>query len=230
MKSILTTFLLLFAVSFAHAQEEATIPIIEVQGYSDRAIAPDEAIFTIMLQEKSMKVNEAVEVLNKKTESLAKELKRNRIKDYKLVADNYSVDLNRIYRKGVSRDSGYVARQTLRIITNSKNEDLQSIVESIQDAGDMSFNLHFQISEATRKSLDNTLLTEALQDAQDRSRLMAATLGLRSLSVHRVQVLGESRLAPRMKMAMSASADNAEMTINPDDQKITKRVLIKYTY
>ncbi|MDN3202682.1 SIMPL domain-containing protein [Algoriphagus sediminis] len=229
MKSILTSILFLFFVSMALAQEEASIPIIEVQGYSDRAIAPDEAIFTITLEEKSMRVNDAVDVLKQKTENLAKELKRNKIKDYKLVADNFSVDLNRVYRKGESRDSGYVARQTLRIITNSKNEDLQGIVESIQDAGDMSFNLHFQISENTRKSIDNALLTEALQDAQERSRLIATALGLRSLTVHKVQIVGQSAGGPRMMMAAAAS-DSPEMMINPDDQKISKRVLIKYTY
>ncbi|HAZ23700.1 MAG TPA: hypothetical protein DCY95_02720, partial [Algoriphagus sp.] len=72
-----------------------------------------------------------------------------------------SVDINRIYRSGVSRDSGYVARQTLRIVTGSKNEDLQKIAEAIQESGDMSFNLSFQVSETAQKSLENSLLTDA---------------------------------------------------------------------
>lgn len=163
MKSYLTLFLFLSLPLAVLAQQEAAIPLIEVQGYSERKLAPDEAVFTLLLQEKSMRVSEAVEILNQKTENLAKGLKKNKVKEYTLIADNYSVDINRVYRSGESRDSGYVARQNLRIVTGSKDEDLQRIVETIQNSGDMSFNLHFQISENTRKSLENTLLTEALQ-------------------------------------------------------------------
>jgi uncharacterized protein YggE len=98
------------------AQQIQQIPLIEVEGFAEKKIAPDEAIFSITLEEKAMKVNDAVNVLNKKTQNLADALKKGRIKDYKLVADNYSVDVNRIYRSGEAKDSGYVARQTLRVI------------------------------------------------------------------------------------------------------------------
>ena len=229
MRHLLTIVFFIGSMPFLLAQEESNIPIIEVQGYSDRAVMPDEAVFTISLEEKFMKVDDAVNALNRKSERLAKEIKSNRVKGYRLIADNYSVDLNRIYRKGQARDSGYVARQTLKIITNSKNKDLQTIVESIQNAGDMSFNLHFRISENTRKSLDNTLLAEALRDAQEKGRLIANTLALRTLSIHRVKILEGYQSSPRMMKAEYA-LDNSDVLINPNDQKISKKVLVKFTY
>lgn len=211
------------------AQDDFTVPLIEVEGFAERKVAPDEAVFSIRLEEKAMKVGDAVEVLNSKTQNLAKALEKAKIKDYKLVADNYSVNINRIYRSGYARDSGYVASQNLMITTSSKNEDLQKIVESIQNSGDMSFNLNFRVSEVTQKSLENDLLTEALKNAESRAKLVAETLGIKSIRVHRVSL---SSAQPVYKMElMSARADtSSQPVISPDDQSIQKTVIVKYTY
>ncbi|HCX75653.1 MAG TPA: hypothetical protein DHU93_09875, partial [Algoriphagus sp.] len=160
MKKIALTLLAAIFGFQVFAQQIQQVPLIEVEGFAERLISPDEAVFNIMLEEKGMKVSDATKILNNKTQRLADLLKKAKIKDYKLIADNYSVDINRIYRSGVSRDSGYVARQTLRIVTGSKNEDLQKIAEAIQESGDMSFNLSFQVSETAQKSLENSLLTD----------------------------------------------------------------------
>lgn len=212
------------------AQQVQQVPLIEVEGYAERKVNPDEAVFQIALQEKAMKVSEATNILNKKTQILADALKKAKIRDFKLVADNFSVNVNTVYRGGTSRDSGYVARQMLQIITSPTNDDLQKIVEAIQSAGDMSYELAFRISEETRKSLENTLLTEALKDAEARATLIGNTLALRGLRVFHVSM--EQNFRPvgfQMAMAKSAS-ESADMMIQPDDQTLSKRVYVKYTY
>ncbi len=233
MKNYLTILFAFLLMSPVLAQDDMSVPLIEVEGFSEKKVAPDEAAFQINLEEKAMKVTDAVSALNRKTQLLSDALQKAKIKDYKLIADNYSVDVNRIYRSGVQRDSGYVARQFLRIVTSSKNEDLQKIVESIQGAGDMSFNLQFQVSEATQKSLEDELLTAALKNAESKAFLIAQTLNIKSIRVHRVSLDAEpiNRPYPKMEM-MRTSADMSEAppTLNPDDQSIQKRVYVKYTY
>ncbi|UZD24145.1 SIMPL domain-containing protein [Algoriphagus halophytocola] len=231
MKNYLTLILAIAFFAPALAQDDMSVPLIEVEGYSERKIAPDEANFQINLEEKAMKVPDAVQVLNKKTERLAQALKKAKIQDYKLIADNYSVNVNRIYRSGSSKDSGYVARQTLRVVTSSKNEDLQKIVEAIQNAGDMSYNLSFQVSETTEKSLQDEMLREALKDAERKAKLISETLGIRSIQVHRVSLEAQPVTYPKMEM-MRAQADGAAAPpmLNPDDQRLQKRVVVKYTY
>lgn len=223
---------LVFALAFPlFAQQVQQIPLIEVEGYAEKKIAPDEAVFSVSLEEKALKVSDAVEVLNKKTQSLADALKKGRIKDYKLVADNYSVDVNRIYRSGTQKDSGYVARQSLRVVTSATNEDLQKIVDAIQGAGDMSYNLSFGVSEATRKSLENTLLTEALKDAEARANLIGTTLGLKALRVFNVTLEQNFNPQPLYRVnAKVAMAESADMLVETDEQSLTKRVFVKYTY
>lgn len=231
MKQILILFLALAMASPVFAQQIQQVPLIEVEGYAERKIAADEAVFSINLEEKAMKVPDVVNVLNKKTQSLAEALKKAGIKDYRLVADNYSVDVNRSYQNGISSDNGYVARQSLRIVTSATNEDLQKIVEAIQTSGDMSYNLHFGISEATRKSLEDALLTDALKDAEARALLIGNTLALRGLRVFSVTLEPNYRRQPMYGMnAKIAMDESADMLIETDAQTLTKRVYVKYTY
>jgi uncharacterized protein YggE len=229
MKRFLIFSLAMVMATSIFAQQVQQIPLIEVEGFAERKTAPDEAIFMISLEEKAMKVNDAVNVLNKKTQNLSDALKKGRIKDYKLVADNYAVDVNRIYRSGSQKDSGYVARQSLRIVTSATNEDLHKIADAIQGAGDISYNLSFGISEATRKSLENTLLTEALKDAEARANLIGSTLNLKGLRVFNVTLEQNFRPVP-MYNAKVAMAESADMLIETDEQSLTKRVFVKYTY
>jgi len=230
MKYLLTIALVFSFFMDSFSQENLSVPLIEVEGMSKRKIAPDEAVFSINLEEKSMKVKSAVDILNQKTKNLSEELKKAKIKDFKLIADNYSVDINRIYRGGVSRDSGYVARQRLKIVSISNNEDLQKIVEAIQDAGDMSFNLNFQVSELKRNSLEDEMLTEALKNAESRARLIAETLGIRSIVVHRVSLSAPQQIFPKMEMMRTSADASSNALISPDEQTIQRTVYVKYTY
>ena len=230
MKYLLTIALVFSFFMDSFSQENLSVPLIEVEGMSKRKIAPDEAVFSINLEEKSMKVKSAIDILNQKTENLSEELKKAKIKDFKLIADNYSVDINRIYRGGVSRDSGYVARQRLKIVSISNNEDLQKIVEAIQDAGDMSFNLNFQVSELKRNSLEDEMLTEALKNAESRARLIAETLGIRSIVVHRVSLSAPQQIFPKMEMMRTSADASSNALISPDEQTIQRTVYVKYTY
>jgi len=213
------------------AQQVQPLPLVEVEGYAERKVAPDEAVFSISLEEKKLKVNDAVSTLNKKTQTLADLLKKEKIRDYKLVADNYFVDVNRIYQSGSVKDSGYVARQNLRIVTSATNEDLQKIVDAIQKAGDMSYSLQFGVAEATRKSLENTLLTEALKDAEARAILIGSTLNLKGLKVFHVSMEPNYRPQPMYLMNAKAAMDEtSDMLVQTEDQTISKRVFVKYTY
>ncbi|WP_026945842.1 SIMPL domain-containing protein [Algoriphagus marincola] len=224
--SFFTSILILSAFS-ATAQQMENIPIIEVIGTASRSTAPDQATFNILLEEKAMNVPTATGVLNTKTKNLADALKKARIKDYKLVADNYSVNVNRVKRGNSLQDSGFVARQSLRVVTTSQNEDLQKISEAIQSAGDMSYQLRFELSEELQKSLENTLITEALRDAQSRARLIAETLGIASIRVHHVTFEQDLQKGIRM---MLGDSESSPMLIAPDNQDISKRVYVKYTY
>jgi uncharacterized protein YggE len=212
------------------AQETENLPLIVVEGYSERKLASDEAVFSIRLEQKALRVSDAVNTVNGKTTKLSESLRKAKIEDYKLIADNYAVDINRIYRDGYAKDSGYIASQNLRITTKSNNQDLQKIVETIQNSGDMSFNLIFQVSEQTRKSLEDTLLVEALKNAESRAALIAQTLGIKNIRVHKVTLNTEPIPFQTHNMMLRTTASDSQMLISPDQQTLEKRVYVQFTY
>ncbi|HAZ23699.1 MAG TPA: hypothetical protein DCY95_02715, partial [Algoriphagus sp.] len=82
MKKIALTLLAAIFGFQVFAQQIQQVPLIEVEGFAERLISPDEAVFNIMLEEKGMKVSDATKILNNKTQRLADLLKKAKIKDY----------------------------------------------------------------------------------------------------------------------------------------------------
>ena len=133
---------------FSFGQEASQIT---VEGNSEIKIMPDEALLRVSLTEKALKTSLATEGLNQKAEEVAKALKKSGVKDYELKADNYFVNINRVYSKGSSKDSGYVASQNLKVLVKDTGEDLVKIMEALHDNIDMGFQLSFQLSDSKRK-------------------------------------------------------------------------------
>jgi uncharacterized protein YggE len=115
-------------------------------------------------------------------------------------------------------------------VTKSTNQDLQKIVETIQNSGDMSFNLNFKVSENTLKSLEDTLLVEALKNAESRAQLIAQTLAIKNIRVNKVTLTADPIPFQNNMIMMRAATQDSEMLISPDQQIIQKRVYVHYTY
>ena len=107
---------------------------------------------------------------------------------------------------------------------------MQKIAEAIQESGDMSFNLSFQVSETAQKSLENSLLTDALRNAQSRALLIAETLGIRNISVYHVSVDSPPSPGPMFRIMADQASEQSQIKLAPDSQKINRRVYVKYTY
>ncbi len=231
MKRSILLAIALFSCTILLAQDNQ-VPLIEVIGKSEKSVQPDEAIFVINLMEKSMEVDDAVKMLNQKAENLSEGLKKSKIKNYKLVSDNYSVRLNRVYRSGQARDSGYVASQTIRITSANINEGLQKIANAIQESGDLAFNLGFQVSEKTRKSLEDDLLAEALKNAEKQAELIANTMGIKDIKIYNISLDPNplDNVVRPMMARMASDSGVQEMLIQTEGQKISKQVLVKYTF
>lgn len=222
------SFLILAAPLFGQ-ETHHTIPLISVEGFSERKIEPDETVFSMRLVEKALQVSDAVNALNLKANGLSESLRKSKIQNYSLIADNYSVDVHRKYLNGYSKDSGYQASQNLRILTGNKIEDFQKIIETIQKSGNISFNIIFQISESTKKSIEKELLIEALNDAQSKAKLIAETLGIKNIQVHHVSLNVENSFFQNTTMLRS-NVRESEMLVSPELQKLQKRVFVNFTY
>lgn len=233
MKNILAIVCLMIGIQMISFAQEATK--ISVEGNSEIKILPDEALINVSLKEKALKTALATEGLNQKAAEVTKALKKSGVKNYELKADNYFVNVNRIYTKGTSKDSGYVASQNLKILVKDTEQDLVKIMEALHDNIDMGFQLSFQLSDSKRKEYQEELLRRALLDAKSKAMSIANTLELGNIAVHQVIYgQGENTFQPKVyrNEAMMVSADNQRTapTIQPDEQTLSDQVKVIFTF
>jgi hypothetical protein len=207
---------------------------ISVEGKSEIKILPDEALIRVSLVAKAMKTEEATELLNKKAAAVTRGLKKSGVDTYALKADNYFVNVNRVYSKGTSRDSGYVASQTLNVLVKDTGEDLLEIIEVLHGSVDMGFQLQFQLSDIKRKEYKARLLQEAIMDARQKAAIIAESLELGELTVYEVSYGSGNSFQPKMyrSEAMRLNADNQRTapTIQPDEQTLNDQINVVFVF
>lgn len=231
MKKLLVLPLMLLALS-AFSQQ---IPLIEVEGNSEIGILPDEALIMVNLTQKAMKVADATNGLNRKTKQIQDALKKTGVTGYEFTVDNYYVNVNRVYTKGTSRDSGYVAYQNIKIKVKSVGKDLTSITETLHKTADMGFQVQFVLSDALRKSTESKLLEMALLNAREKADVIARTMNISSYKIHRISHTSSGNsFVPVMrqaKMEMMAMADmEPEPILVPEEQKLSDRVTVSFVF
>ena len=235
MKKLLLALPFLF-LTFAVFAQENNIPLIQVEGTSELSIMPDEALMFISLTEKAMKVADATNALNKKTKSIEDALKKTRVSGYTFTVDNYFVNVNRVYSRSTSRDSGYVAAQTIKVRVKISDQNLVKITEALHQTTDMTYNVQFQVSDALRKSSSTKLLELAIADAKSKADVIAKSLGVSKLLVHNVTYTTvNNNYMPVMRnsktmMTMDIKESYQEPTFSLDEQKLNDRVMVSFTF
>ncbi|AWW31687.1 SIMPL domain-containing protein [Echinicola strongylocentroti] len=219
-----------------NAQSKASEHHIAVTGKSEISIKPDEAIINVRLKNKAMKASDASAMLNKKTNEIEAQLKNSKVKDYELTTSNYTVNVNRIYTKGTSKDSGYVASQNLKVTLSNPLEDLVKVVEVLNKNEKIMFDVNFSISEKMAEKYEAQLLEEALHDAREKAELIASTMSLDHLSVASINYSSNTPITfPRpvqmqyMRVEKSMAADQ-EPSFSPEEQKLTDEVNVIFSF
>ncbi|AKP51887.1 SIMPL domain-containing protein [Cyclobacterium amurskyense] len=234
MKRIFAILVLIIGVQMVSFGQETSKIIVD--GKSEIKVLPDEALIRVSLTSKAMKTADATEDLNKKAAAVTKALKQSGVKNYELKADNYFVNVNRVYTKGTSKDSGYVANQTLRVLVkDNTGEDLAKIMEALHTNVDMGFQFEFQLSDKKKKEYQEELLMLAIRDAKSKAELIVNSLELGDIAVHQV-IYGEATNSyqPKMyrseSMRVSADIQRTPPTIELDEQILSDQVKVIFTF
>ncbi|GGF17411.1 SIMPL domain-containing protein [Echinicola rosea] len=235
-KTLLIIAVIWAGITTANAQTKSEKQHIAVTGKSEISIKPDEALINVRLEHKAMKASDASAMLNKKTGIIEKQLKSSKAKGYKLTTSNYNVTVNRVYTKGTSKDSGYVASQNLKITLPNPQDDLVKVVELLNENEEIMFDVNFSISEKMKKAYEEQLLEQALQDAREKADLIAKTMSLQGLSVTSINYTSNTPITmPRpsqmqyMRMDKSMAAEAAP-SFSPEEQKLTDEVQVIFSF
>lgn len=233
-KAVLLIFTIITSLGAIQAQSNVPQHTIEVEGNSEIMIVPDEGVIHITVQKKAMTVAEATKTLNADTKKIIDAFRKSGL-DYELTANNYYVNVNRIYEKGTSRDSGYVASQNLKATIKDIEKELPNAVELVNTSGDHSVNVNFSISKEMEKSYKAQLLELALKDAQQKAHMIAEVMDLKNVKTQKIQYVS-SQVIPRtymMKtnvMAFDAMESREAPSFQPEEQTISDRILVTFIF
>ncbi|GAB3664001.1 hypothetical protein GCM10028791_39550 [Echinicola sediminis] len=219
----------------AQAQNNITPHTIQVTGKSEILITPDEATVAILVQTKALKASDASAMLNKKSHELEQLVKKSRLTNFKLSTSNYNVSINRIYQKGSSKDSGYVASQNLKITLNNPQKDLVQLIEQLNKNEEITYHVAFQVSDEMQAAYEKQLLTEALNDAHEKAALIAETMELEKIKVYTINYTSTQGGFPRpMQMeymrAQKSMADAPSPVFSPEEQTLSDEVQVTFVF
>ncbi|WP_200976128.1 SIMPL domain-containing protein [Echinicola sp. 20G] len=208
---------------------------IQVTGKSEISIIPDEAIVMVNIQKKSLKASDASAMLNKKIKEVENLVKKSDIKDYKITTENYRVNINRIYRDGSAKDSGYIASQTVKIKLENPKNDIVKLVENLNNIEEIMYDVSFSISDEMTKTYEKELLKSALLDAKEKALQISETMELGELKVHNINYSSSQSNYPRpvqmeYMRAQKNMSDGASPTFTPEEQKLSDEVHVTFKF
>lgn len=229
------TLLLIFtSVLFFNIAFSQNLHTIEVEGNSEMLIVPDEGVINITVQKKAMTVAEATKVLNADSKTLIDAFKKSSL-NYELTANAYYVNVNRVYYKSTSKDSGYVASQNIKVIIKDIEKELPRAVELVNTNGDHSMNVNFIISKEMEKTYKDSLLELALTDARQKAKKIADVMGLNNIATHHVQYVSSQPMPRLYQMKAGAMMDNSAESREapsfiPEEQSVSDKVLVTFIF
>lgn len=222
-----------FAIFF-HNTDAQTSRTIEVEGNSELMILPDEGIINIVVQKKAMTVAEATKELNADTKKIIDAFKRSGL-DYELTANNYYVNVNRVYTKSASKDSGYVASQNLKVTIRDIENELPKAVELVNTSGNHSVNVNFAVSKEMEKTYKEKLLEAALRDAQQKADKIAEVMKLNDIKAQNIQYVSVQSFPRSYQMKASGmmfdeAGGRESPSFIPEEDTLSDRILVTFIF
>jgi uncharacterized protein YggE len=100
----------------------------------------------------------------------------------------------------------------------------------------MGFNVQLTVSDKLRKASEKQLLELAIQDAKYKAEIIAKSLGIDKIKVHRVNYNAQTdnfypiMREAKMMMASSAMDVSEEPIFRPEERKLNDKVIVIFTF
>jgi len=161
---------------------------LEVKGYGQLKTQPDLGVLHIELTTIQMEFGKAVSVLGSDYDKIVKHLEKAGFKKEDIKTNNYGVRENNMYRRQMSYDSGFIGHQGILIEFQNTKENLAKITDSFAKSPvNAKFSFSFTISDSKREALRNELIKKAIDDAKQKSKLIAEASGQQLGKIKRIK-------------------------------------------
>ncbi len=178
--SYLVAFFTCLLVSRAFAQRGIDTTDLAVTGVARVTVAPDIGVLSIDVSEVRLTMSGAVEALATKAESYVTTLTEQGYAEGDIKTTSFGVSTNQIRRDGDDIDSGYVARQKVRLVYDYSPDRLSQLFQALGAADyNVEFGFTFELSDSLKQQVRDKILVDAIQDAQAKAETMAEAASLK---------------------------------------------------
>ncbi|MCC6252542.1 MAG: SIMPL domain-containing protein [Bacteroidia bacterium] len=196
MKNIILLMLIVF-YSSVYSQDIKTSSIIKVQGSATTKVTPDECTLYLAISYIGLDPNLAIIGLDQKVKEIGKQIKASGFKDTDMLTSNFTVSKNVLYRDEYTKDSGYVANQSIKVKFKFSKEQVVKILNNItKSRSDYNLSFEFGLSDSLKLQTSEKLIAQAVKDAKNKSNLLAKELGVKLKGVSSVDYVSNIDIYP----------------------------------
>jgi len=226
------TVIFFFTSLFLFAQEKKNAASINVKGTSNLKVQPDEGMLNLSASFIGLDVNQAMQGLDKKTKELTKQIIAAGLNEKDIKTTNFQLNKHSVYRRGVSKDSGFFATQSLQIKFKYSKENVAKILNSFaQSKSDYNMNFNFMLSDTLKKQTESNLIKLAVKDARYKANILAVEAGVKLKNIKSIEygIIIQVPYYPMAKTRSMMADSNGETAMEgftPDDLDLNDEVLI----
>lgn len=160
---------------------------LEIRGQSQMKAIPDEVTCLLRNRVIRQEYDDVLKALDRQLKEVKKVLVKLNFPETQIKSKNFSVGPNRVYQRGTSKDSGFVARQDLEITFEFNKEKVLDLINEISDSkAQPSLSFGFDFMDKTRQALESQLIKAAIADAHGKANLIAEAAGVRLGPIRRI--------------------------------------------
>ena len=215
------------------AQNEKNSEILEVVGIAEMSIAPDIGILNITINEIDLQFGQSINGLNNKSKDINNQLLKLGFEKSAIKTDNFDVRKNTIYRNNKNIDSGYIAKQTIKLeFKNDKNNITKILNQFSKSSSEFALNFDFQLSDSLKENTQKQIIKLATEDAFNKAKLISSAA---NISLKRIRKInygnnfngGMSLLRKNNALGYSVSKESGILEgFTPTNIKYTDNILI----
>lgn len=231
------------ALAYGQTDDPDEAMILEVTGVARMSVKPDIGILSLSLQELAPEMATAMSGLAGGAEDYRRALAGLDFPEDEIKTVDFSVGRHTVYRDDERRDSGYVARQSLRVEFAYTPERLATVLRGLAEREvDAEFSFRFRLAEDTKARVQEAIVREAVADAKRKAAYLAEAAGVRLVRLDRINYSGWTGGRPGMEQVtrereyVAAAAirndlgiDNTrDFNFTPDDLLFEDAIDIRY--
>jgi len=223
MRTLFLISMLVCAFSFQGIAKEMQGTVVSLAAEATVEVANDEVVVNFRVEERGKKLD----ALRKRVNQMSASIKKSLVKEKGVKLKTSSRRVNPIWKPNQYnsvRDS-WVVVQTATI-TSKNLEDVPRWLNIIEHAGAKLQNLSFRISDTLRRSMQEKLRIQAIQQFRIKAATVSKALDATSFSIRHLNTGNAFSPPPvyRREMAMMSKSRDAIPALSSGDSRITVSV------